>query len=300
MPGGAGISATLGPVITMPRTLNVDEAYTVGSIIFDSTVSYTISGNGSLTLQGVGLESTLIDVQSGTHSISAPIRISNTTVHVASGSRLNVSALSGSGSLVKTGGGTLRGPTTQAYTGTTTVSAGTFILAGTHNNAGTYTINSGATLAGAGTIAAAVVLAAGATIAPGESPNIRGVLTVNALSLDDSTLLFDMSIAGLDKIVVRNENKFLLDGVSTVNISGDLIPGAYTLIDYSGTPLTDFSQLILGNYPHVGLPVFLAYHAENTSVELFVGMSNNPEPGSLLLIFSVGAMLLGCRRRTCL
>jgi autotransporter-associated beta strand protein len=296
VPDGPGIGATFGPVITASRTIDVDDDFTVGSVVFNSPISYTLNGDGYLALRSAVGETSSINVQAGHHSILRPLSLGNTVIDVAPDAQLNVGTMFGAGSLTKIGGGTLKANGTHHYSGTTTVSGGTFILSGNHSGLGTFTITNGGALAGAGAVAN-VRVEPGGKFSPGENADTRAIFTVNTLSLDDSILFFDITSTGADKLVVKNSNALLLDGVSMINIGGDLRPGAYTLIDYSGTPLTDIGQLILGDHPHVGLSLLLAYHAENTSIVLAVGTASSPEPTSILTVLSLLWLPLARRRR---
>lgn len=65
--------ARFGPNITAPRTVSVSGAQTVGSISFLSNQSYLISGNGTLTLNAPGAGPAAIGVLGGSHTIAAPI-----------------------------------------------------------------------------------------------------------------------------------------------------------------------------------------------------------------------------------
>ncbi len=91
--------------------------------------------------------------------------------------------ISGSGSVVKMGAGTLT-LVTNTYTGTTTVSNGTLIVTG--DNAANSAYVYAGTLGGTGTFSGPIILEKGSTLAPGAPVGSIGTLTVNS----------DLSIGG--------------------------------------------------------------------------------------------------------
>jgi autotransporter-associated beta strand protein len=80
------------------------------------------------------------------------------------------------GSLVKTGSGTLTLSGPNAYTGPTTVNAGSLIVDGSIAASSLTTVNNGATLGGNGTVGTTLINT-GATLAPGPS-GAPGMMTV--------------------------------------------------------------------------------------------------------------------------
>lgn len=101
---GAASSAT---------TIALDNPQTVGMIAFDSSNSYLLIGNSTLTLQGfnvAGGHVAQIEVVSGSHTINNPLQLlDNTTINVMqSASTLTIANLRSSNvTLTKTGSGTL-------------------------------------------------------------------------------------------------------------------------------------------------------------------------------------------------
>jgi autotransporter-associated beta strand protein len=80
-PGGVGDSAAFSTIITAPRTVTLDADTTVGSLKFDSPISYTIAGPHTLTLQAAGASAAALNVLNthgnGAHTISAPIMLAS-------------------------------------------------------------------------------------------------------------------------------------------------------------------------------------------------------------------------------
>jgi autotransporter-associated beta strand protein len=304
IPNAPGAVATFGPVISSPRTVSIASGGSdAGSIRFNSPVPYTLAGPDKfyLTTDYGGPAEAIIDVLDGSHTISAPLRLLDTTVIRVRPASAQLT-LSGPidyfslnlyrHPLTKTGAGTLRLTGDSTFPGSTTISQGTLVMNGTHSSAGSYNVSRDATLAGSGTISALVCLDPGAQIAPGDMAWAPATLTVGELSLTDALLSFDLTSSGADRIVVTDANALLLQGVSSISVSGDITQGAFTLIDYSGAPLTDSGRLVLGVTDQIGLPVSLSYNSSNTSIDLLVGSASVPEPGSLLFVLD-GAL---CRR----
>ena len=127
-PQAAGDSATFGA--TAPGTVNLDANETVGGITFNNASAFTISSNNSsvLTLDNTGSGVT-ITATTGSHSVQNAVAFNdNVSVSTASGTQLtiagDISQVSGTRSLTKTGPGTLALSGNNAYSGGTVVSNG--------------------------------------------------------------------------------------------------------------------------------------------------------------------------------
>jgi len=116
-------AVTFGPSNTTAAVVTLDGSWTVGTVNFASSNSYTLSpgAGGTLTLDN-GSTAASINVSSGSHFITAPLSLnSNLLVTVAnSGEALTLSGpIGGSASLTVSGSGTLRfsqGVGTPAFT----------------------------------------------------------------------------------------------------------------------------------------------------------------------------------------
>ncbi len=79
VPGGIGDTATFSTIITAPRVVTLDADTTLGTVKFDSPISYTIAGPHTLTLQATGSAAATIsdsnDFGNGAHTISAPLTL---------------------------------------------------------------------------------------------------------------------------------------------------------------------------------------------------------------------------------
>ncbi|TAL05279.1 MAG: hypothetical protein EPO07_03785, partial [Verrucomicrobia bacterium] len=159
--------------------------------------------------------------------------------------------LSSSGSLTKTGAGTLTLSGANSFSGTTTIGQGTLALSGSGALASStidvqfgttfdvsgvsFTLGSGKTIKGNGTIVGNVTDSSGSTITPGASV---GLLTVSGnLNLaGGDTLQYEFATGTNDQIVVTGD--LTPSGTTTINLatlpSGGLVNGNYDLIKVSG------------------------------------------------------------------
>ncbi|MFN6044285.1 MAG: beta strand repeat-containing protein [Verrucomicrobiota bacterium] len=104
----------------------------------------TTVGNGTLELGGAGR------LGGGSYSANVSLATSNSSLRIATSANQTLSgAISGSGSLAKSGNGTLTLSGSSSYTGNTTISGGTVIASNANalgNTAGAVTANNGGTL----------------------------------------------------------------------------------------------------------------------------------------------------------
>ena len=127
IPNGAGEGAILNTALSSPSTVTLDGSKTVGGLTLDSANGYTVAaGSGGTLSLDSGVSQASIIVNSGSHAISAPVALaSNTVASVASASGLTVSgAISGTGSLTKSGAGSLDLDSANTYSGGTAITAG--------------------------------------------------------------------------------------------------------------------------------------------------------------------------------
>ena len=145
VPGSADDKAIFGSVATAPRIVTVDAPTTVGLISFDNVNSYTIGGSSAVTLN-TSTGQPGITVNSGSHTISAPVVLGkDTTITTGASSGVDVTgALTATGrTITKAGAGTAQFANIRA-TGLT-VNAGTVKISPkptANDSAGTSVLNS--------------------------------------------------------------------------------------------------------------------------------------------------------------
>ena len=127
-PNSLGAVANFGITPTAPTTVSVDGAKTVGSIIFNNSNAYTVSGGApdTITLDN-GIAAGAIGVTAGSHAINAPILLNGPANIVPdAGTTLTLGGqISGAKALSFSGAGTTIIEGANSYTGATTISAGT-------------------------------------------------------------------------------------------------------------------------------------------------------------------------------
>ena len=154
--------------------------------------------------------------------------------------------LSGGGSLIKTGSGTLILAGTNTYTGTTTVSAGTLQVDG--RSASPTTVNNGATLAGGGLVNAGVTVDAGGSLTAGDgglsvaSLTFSGTATVNVGTLSSYT---SAAAIGVTNVLTASGGA----GAVTLNLPTALgFNGRYHLFQF-GSGQATANGFTLGSVP---------------------------------------------------
>ena len=90
VPNAVGATAVLGSVITAARTMTVDAPITIGRLDFDDASSYTVAGANALTLNAVN-GSAQVNVNSGSHTISAPLSLADNTAFTVTPAGSNLS-----------------------------------------------------------------------------------------------------------------------------------------------------------------------------------------------------------------
>jgi hypothetical protein len=143
-PDGANATAVFGG--STAQTINMEFDHFIGNLQLNNAAGYTFSGAGTLALRGVALGTfsgaATLDVQAGSHLISAPVDLySNTTANVVQAASVTVSNLNPTTTnLSKTGQGTLNVNNVRA--GTLSVSGGTLSVIANGTNTGTSRVRS--------------------------------------------------------------------------------------------------------------------------------------------------------------
>jgi autotransporter-associated beta strand protein len=249
-PNLAGATANFLGVINSARTVTVDGAFTSGTLTFNNANSYTIASDGvsghGITLNNNGSAS--ITVLAGSHTISAPIALTdNVEIAANSGTLLTISGPISENSAGRTlttsgtGAVTFSGAAANTYTGLTDVDAGTLNLNKTGGvNAigpGGLEIDLGATvvLFGSNQIADTAAVIANGTFALGTfSETIAGLsgtgdvtigagstLTIGSSNTTDSQ--FRGLISGPGTITKAGAGTLDLQGANTFGGAGQTI-----------------------------------------------------------------------------
>lgn len=110
IPNGEGAEAVLLGAIAAPRTIYADVPVTLGTLVLGNANRYVLTGTASLTMDAA-VESPLIDVRKGSHTINLPLTLAETTtVFIQSGAALTIAdplTIQAGAALVKKGGGFL-------------------------------------------------------------------------------------------------------------------------------------------------------------------------------------------------
>jgi autotransporter-associated beta strand protein len=139
------------------------------------------------------------------------------------------------------------------YTGTTSVSTGSFGTQGAgETNGSAITVSSGATLLGEGNISGNITFNNGAICSPeisaADGYTLNGNVVFNATSIWDFTLdLPNLGIPGTGNDGIDDVDDLTLDGVINVTDAGGFGAGTYVLVLYSGA-LTN-NTLTVGTLP---------------------------------------------------
>ncbi len=204
--------------------------------------------------------------------------------------------LSGTGSLLDTGGGTLTLGGANTYSGNTIINGGTlalsagatittpriFIASGTIfdvSQATGFTLNAGQTLSGSGTVNGAVTAAATSVIFPG-SNSVTGTLTFNNGLTENGSVNNEFNLAsnpnGPGNDFMSVSGGLNLSGVNTVIINGALQNGGvYPLINYHGSLTGDISNLVASGATGI------FSNSVSSSIIYFIPQTSVRGPGSI-------------------
>ena len=321
-PGGIGDSATFSTIITAPRIVTLDADTTVGTLKFDSPVSYTIAGPHTLTLQAAGNNAATVNVLNthgnGAQTISAPVTLSSdlSIVQNSSGTLRLAGPLDDSTSrtITKSGSGSLEiaaQPNLGAGTATN-VSAGTlrFAAASGSPTLGTgvqVNVSGSAVLELAGSLSA---LAAGVNRA---NVNNNSSAAVGILVTGTNQVVGAIDGSGTTKVNAGSDLKAnrIIQGALVIGGTASS-PGLMTIAasDVSGGPLGQSSGLAFagsltssgpfgaGGISFANLNSGVVSELTSLSPSGSVGggySSSVPEPSTLLLVLVAIAGLAGPR-----
>jgi autotransporter-associated beta strand protein len=155
VPNSSGAEANFWRTLSANRTITLDGNKTIGTLTFDSSFSYTISGGsgGALILNNGGSTAVLKSTQ-GNHTLGVGVQLADSVNAAINVGTLTVNGtVAGAGGLTKSGPGTLVLNGANTYAGATTVSAGTLrVGAMLGAPGGGVTINAGGRLEASGQI----------------------------------------------------------------------------------------------------------------------------------------------------
>ena len=331
----ANNTMTLGAVSTSTasaQTLKLAEGGFGGFIsgaITDGagSIAVTKSGSGKWTLSNslnsytgaTTISAGTLEIQ-GSVASSSNISNSGTLIFNNASAQSYGNAISGTGTLTKNGAGTLTLAGTNSYSGSTTVSAGTLLVNGSTAAGSTVGVSLGATLGGTGTINGAVNVSG--VLSPGASIETLGTGTLSLAN--GSSLLHE-----LDSSVATSVGSDLLKVTGNLNLAGTVgltlsdfattvvafnVNDVFSVINYTGTwngglftfegnQLAEAEEFTFGlntwriNYAAAtGGSNFVDEHVAGSFVNLTV-LTAVPEPSSVALLGTLGAMMLLRRRR---
>ena len=187
-----------------------------GSVVKNGSNILTLTGNNSFT-GGTAINAGILQIGNGgtTGSISGDIIDNAVLVFDRKNDLTYAGAISGGGSLIKAGEGTLTLTGNSTYTGGTTVEMGGLVVTG--SIAGAMNVLPGAFLEHKGSIGSSTI---GGTLAPGNS---IGTLNVNGDLTFEAGSIFEVEVSP------TASDQTIVSGLATLNGSVHIVsePGAY-------------------------------------------------------------------------
>jgi len=285
------INNTIGSAATFSNNLN-----------FSSTAAQTITFGGS-------------DMNFSTGSVAlGNTAATQTTLIVNSGTTVTLGgsvsqAAAGAGILKNGTGNLVLGGSSIAYTGVTTVSAGTLLINGNASNAtGAVSVASAATLGGTGTVGGATTAASGSFLAPGTDGTAGTLTFASTLNISGLAgglaghLKFDLGAVGSSDIITLTTGALSIgtgllnfDDFSFSTLSG-FGGGSYTLFTSSTSITGTLGSNLTGTVGGLSAVLSLA----NSNQDLILTVTAIPEPStyaSLLGVVVLGSAALRRRRQ---
>ena len=253
------------------NSLNVSTA--TGATVYDGALggsgSLTKSGANTLTLRGNNSFTGAVTISAGTLQISDDGPAGGGTIGSTSGitnnsllvynltvnDRTYANAISGTGTLTKTGGKSLTLSGTNSYTGATTISGGKLAVNGSTNAASAFTVQTGGTLGGSGAIGGTVGVQSGGHFAPGNS--ISATFATGALTLASGSFTdIELGTAGTSHAAPGTSDRTAVSGSlvlgGTLNVTnnagangdGSIGAGSYQIFTQTGTPTGSFASVV--------------------------------------------------------
>lgn len=261
---------------------------TTGGIMVTSTVGNNLSKITGGSLAGAASRDLVIHQNNTANGLTIESVIANNT---------------GATGLTKSGSGVLTLSSTNTYTGTTRVNAGTLAVNGSISTSISTTVARGATLTGGGTMGAATI---SGILAPGNSigtMTATGDVTWN----DNDAWVFELGSAA-STLALAGSGNSIQDMLNITGAGSDFLKGTgssftfdfansgavgfYKLVDWAGTSSFSAGDFLATNLTS-GLTATFTVDGSTSALYLNVV----PEPDAATMVGSLGALALLRRRR---
>jgi autotransporter-associated beta strand protein len=204
---------------SVEQTLNANTPVT--GILMDPGAKVTFNDNsedwefsGNITISAGGQSATLANSGSGTVILNGSISSNGGSLEFSGGSFDVQSGITGSGSLLLDGAGTLTLSGANTYSGDTTVRSGVLILNGSLAGTSDVVVETDGILKGIGRIGGS--LSVSGILAPGESPGVLAVVGSSDFQ-SGSIFAWDLDTAQINPETNRGT---AYDGVNTSSVTG--------------------------------------------------------------------------------
>jgi autotransporter-associated beta strand protein len=157
-------------------------------------------------------------------------------------------AISGSGGLIKIGGGTFTLAGASAYTGATAVNAGILQIDGSIATSSLTSVNNGGTLTGSGTVGATRINSGG-TFAPGSASPGSAMTVAGNLAFQSGALYLVQVNPATSTFAIVSGNAALAGTVGVKLAAGSYIAKQYDILHSAGLGNTRFSGLVVADLP---------------------------------------------------
>jgi autotransporter-associated beta strand protein len=292
----------LGPIAMNGGTLITNNAPSSAFQSYILNGNITVGGSSASTINSAGSSNNGIHLAANVNNTTRVFNVADATSSSAGDLFVSAALLNSSANatfvtgLEKTGAGTMVLSASNAYTGATTISAGTLLLNGSLAAASSVSVANGATLGGTGSFAGS--LQAAGVLAPGNSIGTLNAGTTTWVGVATPGLASDWQFElgpgnTADRLAITGN--FLKDATAGSNFRFDFLgasqTGSFTLVTWSGTSdfaANDFSFTNLNQSLSGSFEVSAGYLVFNAV----------PEPGTWALLAIGTIVLVGARFRS--